>query len=148
MDTLHVRRLQAEAYTPKNTEVIPPLTPQEQLQYEQLAFNAVRRATEGANAQRFIEKAATELDPQYGWVAQTAPEDIRHLSLTIDSFQDDYYSRHQKPANAQQIYRHVRMKVETDIPHPQDERSVLLLEALMNGDLRTGTTPRLPKFLA
>ncbi|MGH7217952.1 MAG: hypothetical protein ACREGE_00700 [Candidatus Microsaccharimonas sp.] len=147
MDALHYRQLQTEAFTRSIPEA-SLASAQEQLRFEQLAFNAVCRATESANAARFITTITDELDSQYSWVSQVAPEDIRHLSLTIDLFKEDYYTRNQKLPSPQHTYRHVRMKVETDTPTPQDEQSVLLLEALMNGDIRSGTIPKLPKFLA
>lgn len=146
MDTLRYRQLQSEAFARTIPEA-SSVSPHEQLRYEQLAFNAVRRATEIASAERFIGTIATELDSQYSWVSQVDIESIRHLSLTVDSFQNEYYTRHQKLPNAQQIYRHVRMKVETDTPTLHDEQSILLLEALMNGEIRTGAIPQLPKFL-
>jgi hypothetical protein len=148
MDILSIRQLHAESYTLQNKEVRPVLTPLEQLQCDQLAFNAVRKATEDTNAKRCIESIVTNLDPHYNWVAQTDPQAIRYLSATVDSIKNDYYSQHQKPASAQHIYRHVRLKVETDTPEQQDEQALLLLEALMNGDVRTGTLPRLPTFIA
>lgn|GEM_PF-3654553 len=120
-------------------------TPLEQLRYEQMAFAAVRRASERKQTQKFINEIADSLDSQFRWVGQTDPEDVRHLSLTVSSFQEQYQARHQKAPSSQQVYRHVRMRVETTEPTAQDERAVLLCEALMNGDVRNGTLPLLPR---
>ncbi len=146
MDTLYYRKLQAEAHMHASEEVRPASL--ELLAYEQMAFIALCRASETEAARRFIVSTSLTLSTQYSWVSQVEAESVRQLSLTIDAFRDEYYTRHQKAPSAQRIYRHVRMKVETDAPSPQDEQSVLLLEALMNGDVRSGVIPQLPKFLA
>ncbi len=123
-----------------------PASPAEQLQYERFAFDVARRISEEKTAQTFIQSAVATLDSQYHWVADLSPSLVRESFIDITTFREAYHTQHQAAPSDWHTFRHFRLEVETDTPSDRDMHTVLLLEALMNGDVRNGTLPQIPKM--
>lgn len=113
---------------------------------DRLAFDAFRRKAEEVRAGQFAQEIVSTLNPHYSWVADIEPSVLRDIFQDITSAREELAQQSGDNASDWHIYRHFRVAVEIEEPRERDMRTVLLLEALMNGDVRNGTLPTLPIF--
>ena len=109
-----------------------------------LVFDAFRRKSEEVRAKQFIQEVTPALNPQYGWIADIEPCVLRDTFEDIATAREKIAQENGKSPLDWHVYRHFRATVETEETRERDMRTVLLLEALMNGDVRNGTLPALP----
>ena len=111
-----------------------------------------RHAHESAEPQPMskIEKATQLLlelsrDNAYAWLQGADPRDVVRVLNTAQALRDKAMSEGKEPPSDAKIYREYRRKSELyhDDPSNTIHRSVLMLDALMRGDLKHGTLPRL-----
>ena len=113
---------------------------------ERLAFDAYRRKSEEVRAKQFAQNIISTLNPQYSWVADIEPSVLRDSLQDITAAREEIARQSIDTASDWHIYRHFRVAVETEEPRERDMRTVLLLEALMDGNVRNSTLPTLPVF--
>lgn len=102
------------------------------------------------NADRLIEKIIPQLSAQYHWLERVDRQQLADLFNEIADFRDTYAKEHDKPPSDGRIYRQYRLALEQaeDEAHDELYEKVVLLEALMDGNIVKGSLPSLDTYIS